>query len=57
MKNCYFCGGRVVGLAGETVAGRGRAITAYRCKAEGVRWDATENLAIYTPSERLPRGA
>ncbi len=51
--NCYFCGGRVSGLAGETVAGRGRNVTSYRCETEGVRWDATESLTIYTPSERL----
>ncbi len=52
MMNCYFCGGRVIGMAGETVAGRGRNVTGYRCEAEGVWWDVTENLTIYTPSER-----
>ncbi len=51
MLACWFCGGRVVPLAGETVAGRGRNITAYRCEAEGVRWDASENLVIYEPFE------
>ncbi len=49
MMNCYFCGGRVVGLAGETVAGRGKNITGYRCEAEGVRWDEGESLVIYSP--------
>ncbi len=49
MMNCYFCGGRVIAMAGETIAGRGRNITGYRCEAEGVRWDEGENLVIYTP--------
>ncbi len=53
MLHCWFCGGRVVALSGETKAGRGRQITGYRCEAEGVRWDAGENLVIYTPSERV----
>ncbi len=44
---CYFCGGREIALAGETVAGRGKQITSYRCEAEGVRWDMVEGLVIY----------
>ncbi len=51
MLHCWFCGGRVVALSGETRAGRGKAITAYRCEAEGVTWDMTENLVIYGPRE------
>lgn len=47
MQNCYFCGGRVIALSGETVAGRGRNITAFRCMAEGVRWEAGESLVLY----------
>ncbi len=45
MLHCWFCGGRVVSL------GPGRKVTAYRCEAEGVRWDASENLVIYGRSE------
>ncbi len=47
MLTCYFCGGKVVSLSGEAVRGRGREITAYRCEAEGVRWDVGETLTIY----------
>ncbi len=49
MLHCWFCGGRVIALSGETVAGRGRQVTSFRCEAEGVRWDRTENLVIYSP--------
>ncbi len=49
---CAICGGRVVTL------GSGRNVIGYRCEAEGVRWDASENLVIRTPdpgaSPRLP---
>lgn len=59
MLACYFCGGRVLPLGGEVVRGRGRQIAAYRCEAEGVRWDVGENLTIYTHSPsaapRVPR--
>lgn len=48
MMYCWFCGGRVVALSGDAVAGRGRNITGYRCEAEGVRWDATDNLVLYS---------
>ncbi len=40
---CVICGGQVVTL------GSGRNFIGYRCEAEGVRWDATENLVIRTP--------
>ncbi len=43
MLHCYFCGGRVVSL------GTGRQPIAYRCEAEGVRWEASENLTRTTP--------
>ena len=41
MLHCWFCGGRVVSLTSQE----------YRCEAEGVRWDHSENLILY---ERLP---
>ena len=41
MLHCWFCGGRVVLLKTH----------AYRCEAEGVRWDGQENLVLY---ERPP---
>ncbi len=47
MLHCWFCGGRVIALSGEAVAGRGKTITSFRCVAEGVRWDASTNLVLY----------
>ena len=38
---CYFCGGRVVSI------GPSKKAVIYRCEAEGIRWDASENLVIY----------
>ncbi len=49
MLYCYFCGGRVVALHGEVAATKGQNVTGFRCQAEGVRWDASEGLTIYTP--------
>ncbi len=40
MLHCYFCGGRVVPTKQLT----------HRCEAEGVTWEVTENLTIYTRS-------
>ncbi len=45
MLHCWFCGGRVVSLTSEE----------YRCEAEGVRWDMTENLVIYEREPWSPR--
>ncbi len=42
MLHCLFCGGRVVSI------GSGRDVISYRCEAEGIRWDASENLTVYT---------
>ncbi len=44
MLHCWFCGGRVVSLATEE----------YRCEAEGIRWDMTENLVIYSHNPSGP---
>ena len=41
MLHCWFCGGRVVSLTSDE----------YRCEAEGVRWDMTENLVLYERPE------
>ncbi len=41
MLHCWFCGGRVVSLTSQE----------YRCEAEGVRWDMTENLVLYERME------
>ncbi len=49
MLRCYFCGGRV-----EAV-GSGRTVIGYRCAAEGVRWDDTENLVLYARDHDPPR--
>ena len=49
MLRCAICGGPVVTL------GQGRSFIGYRCEAEGVRWDATENLVIRTPDKETGR--
>lgn len=49
MLHCWFCGGRVVPV------GAGRKVLAYRCEAEEVRWEASENLAIYARDPRPPK--
>lgn len=47
MLHCYFCGGRVVSI------GPSKKAVVYRCEAEGVRWEASENLTIYSRYESL----
>ena len=49
MLHCYFCGGRVISI------GPSKKAAAYRCEAEGVRWEASENLVIYSRYEGPPR--
>ncbi len=46
---CAICGGRVVTL------GSGRNVIGYRCEAEGVRWDASENLTYTRDPAASPR--
>ncbi len=45
MMHCWFCGGRVVSLTSQE----------YRCEAEGVRWEMSENLVIYARDENPPQ--
>ncbi len=50
MLRCAICGGRVISI------GSGRMLAGYRCEAEGIRWEITENLVIRTPDpEAFPR--
>ncbi len=39
---CYFCGGRVVAVGAPK-----KKVLFFRCEAEGVRWEASENLVLH----------